>query len=140
MFVEILRFLRRKEGSFYKEKRLVLTCGWCARQYIFVPWSVTSWRQRIKFNSCFYCYDNHLKFYTKKYIRLRLNDYCSIIFSIPSQRLFNKIHSTFLREIVNYYTCSFLEDSKELNCTLKRVTKQIFSSPLSPSGPPLRAK
>lgn len=79
-----------------------------------------------EFNSIhvFYCYDNHLKFYTKKYIRLRLNDYCSIIFSIPSQRLFNKIHSTFLREIVNYYTCSFLEDFKE-------ETVRLLFTPLS---------
>ena len=43
MFVEILRFLRRKESSFYKEKRLVLTCGWCARQYIFVPYISEHW-------------------------------------------------------------------------------------------------
>ena len=101
-----------KRTVFTRKKSLFSICDWRARQCTFGPWSEISWKQRNKFNSCFYCYDNYLNFISKN-IRLRLNDYCSIIFSIPSWRLFNKIHSTFLREIVNYYKCSFLEDSKE---------------------------
>ena len=101
-----------KRTVFTRKKSLFSICDWRARQCTFGPWSEISWKQRNKFNSCFYCYDNYLNFISKN-IRLRLNDYCSIIFSIPSRRLFNKIHSTFLREIVNYYKCSFLEDSKE---------------------------
>ena len=56
-----------KRTVFTRKKSLFSICDWRARQCTFGPWSEISWKQRNKFNSCFYCYDNYLNFISKKY-------------------------------------------------------------------------